>query len=162
MRAGSRRIASGVAVLAGFAILSGCATSPPTAFGEEWVSEEAATEDYFQTAAHLELPPDQDWPDPGYTGTGPDGQPALYGADLGKVDASFVWYCAWGRELVSPESSEDTRAQAMAHVLEVTETPYYTVGLQAGDREYWREQVVDPLLQGDIEGVAKDVDTNCS
>lgn len=151
---GARRDVRRIMAVALLIALSGCAGGED---GLPSITAEEANEQYREEAASWDLPPGWDWPQAPYSGQGPDGAPAVYGTEIGRVDASRYWYCAWNRELVAADTAEE-RQVALAHVLRVRDTPYYQIGLEDTGSTDARLEAAEA---GDLSELANYTEINC-
>lgn len=81
-----------------------------------------------------------------------------YGEEIGRVDATNYWYCAWATALVEGESEE--RNEALAELAQLPETAFYQDGLQAPSRERM-DQWLAAAESGDFTDLRQDVEQNC-
>ena len=148
------------AVCTTFVLVAGLtACSEDEESGPPSITHEEANAEFFDEAAQWTLPEGWGWPDgPVYSGVGPDGARAVYGPDIGRVDATFYWFCAWTLTLI--EATDGTeREHALEQVLRVRETPYFQVGLNGGGSVAER---VDAAAAGDLRGLTDFAEANCT
>ena len=131
--------------------LSGCAAAPQSQ------DAESANAEYREEAETLKLAPGWLWPTQPYLGHGPDGRGASYGIGIGRVDASFYWFCSWGRSLDDPNMPASTHS----NVLAVDDTAFYRLGLDVDGQKYWQDEVLEPATNGDFEPMMETVELNC-
>ena len=151
----ARRIAVGVLLIA----LGGCGggNSQEEQDGPPSITADEANQQYHEEAANWDLPAGWKWPAKPYSGKGPDGVRAVYSTEIGQVDATSYWFCAWSRASIDADTTED-RQVALDHVLRVRETPFYQIGLV-------NTEPIDAVLAaaeaGDLSKLASDAELNC-
>jgi hypothetical protein len=143
------------------ALLVACGTEGAEQVGRDYLTAAEATTQYRAEAKKWALAPGWTWPTPPYPGVGPDGSPAVYGLDIGRVDATLYWFCSWGRLLSGATSSTVDTNSALRNVLRVDETAFYRVGLLTPDRDAFDRDVTTPARAGDLSGLATFVDDTC-
>jgi hypothetical protein len=85
------------------------------------------------------------------------GKGAVYSTEIGQVDATSYWFCAWSRALIDADTEKDRQA-ALDQVLRVRETPFYKIGLV--DTEPL-DAVLEATEAGDLSKLASDAELNC-
>lgn len=127
-----------------------------------YLSKDDTGAEYRAEAENWELAPGWEWPGVlGYTGVGPDGTGvAYYERGTGRVDATYYWYCSWGRAALHASTARD-EAVAIDKLLNLTETPYYLLGLVFEEDRLYVDRIVEGLATGDLTRLAIDVEANC-
>lgn len=140
------RATTSVLLLALPVLLTACTTGEEREERHHLTAAEAAAQ-FREEARTLTLAPGWEWPEKEYTDE-EDGTPHTYGAHMGRVDAGLFWYCTWADRALSPDLSEEERADAAETLLEFRDTAAYTKGVVKEDRQIY-DSILDKAALGD-------------
>jgi hypothetical protein len=137
--------------------LAGCGAGDPSD-GPIAITAQEADAQYLEETKRWDLPAGWQWPEtPRFPEVAEDGGPIVYGLDMGRVDATHYWYCAWAIVLVRAVDGP-TRTAALHEVVKLPDTPYYQVGLMSTER---KDRILAAAELGDYGPMANDVQLNC-
>lgn len=157
-RATIRLLVCAAALTAAAVTAAGCAKKEPPLPAALTAAQTVA--EYRAEAANLQLSAGWMWPGNPIPANAPDGDANVYEPGFGKQAADHYWFCSWTARTLDATLSPADHQAALAHVLAVKQTFYYTTALVPDSRTYLDTELQDAQL-GDFGLLKNDFMLNC-